>query len=44
VDVSELVEERYPLSQAVEAMEHAAQRGARKVLIDCEGPRGTSVS
>ncbi|MEE2665136.1 MAG: alcohol dehydrogenase catalytic domain-containing protein [Myxococcota bacterium] len=37
VDVSALVEERFPLSQSVEALERAAARGARKVVIDCEG-------
>jgi threonine dehydrogenase-like Zn-dependent dehydrogenase len=36
VDVSRMVEERFSLARGVEAMERAAQRGARKVLIDCE--------
>ena len=35
VDTSALVEGRYALADGVEAMERAAQRGARKVLIDC---------
>jgi len=39
VDVSALVEERFPLSRGIEALERAATRGARKVLIDCQGSR-----
>jgi threonine dehydrogenase-like Zn-dependent dehydrogenase len=35
VDVSGLVEERFPLDRGVEALDRAARRGARKVLIDC---------
>jgi threonine dehydrogenase-like Zn-dependent dehydrogenase len=35
VDVSELIEERFPLTRGVEALDRAARRGARKVLIDC---------
>lgn len=34
VDPLPLVEARYPLSQAVEALAHAGRRGALKVLID----------
>ena len=37
VDVSALVEERFPLARGVEAMQRAARRGARKVLLDCAG-------
>ncbi|MEW6474937.1 MAG: alcohol dehydrogenase catalytic domain-containing protein [Actinomycetota bacterium] len=35
VAVLPLVEARYPLAEAVEAMAHAARRGARKVLLQC---------
>lgn len=34
VDVGSLIEARYPFDQAVTAMEHAAQKGALKVLLD----------
>jgi threonine dehydrogenase-like Zn-dependent dehydrogenase len=35
VAVLPLVEGRYPLAEAEEAIAHAARRGARKILIDC---------
>jgi threonine dehydrogenase-like Zn-dependent dehydrogenase len=34
VDVTPWIEARYPLDRGVEALEHAARRGARKVLIE----------
>ena len=34
VDVSSLIEERYPLSRGLDAFEHAKKRGALKVLIE----------
>lgn len=34
VDVTSLIEARYPLSEATKAIEHAARRGALKVLLD----------
>jgi len=34
VDPTPLIAARYPLSRAVEAMEHAAQRGVMKVLLE----------
>lgn len=37
VDVAPLVDERFPLARGVQALERAAERGARKVLIDCGG-------
>jgi threonine dehydrogenase-like Zn-dependent dehydrogenase len=36
VSVIQLIQARYPLSQAIEAFEHAAQPGTLKVLIDIE--------
>jgi len=36
VDVSALIEDRFALANGTDAIERAAQRGARKVLIDCE--------
>ena len=33
VDVTSLIEEEYPLDQALAAFEHAGQRGALKVLV-----------
>jgi alcohol dehydrogenase len=37
VDVKPLIEKVYPLDDGVEALEHAAKRGALKVLIDVGG-------
>jgi threonine dehydrogenase-like Zn-dependent dehydrogenase len=34
VDVTSLIEARYPLDKAVQAMSHAAQKGVLKVLLD----------
>jgi len=34
VDVESLVEARYPIEQGIEAFEHAARKGAYKVLLD----------
>lgn len=36
IDVTGLIEEKFPLSRAPEALERAAQRGSRKMLIDCQ--------
>ena len=36
VDPRGLVEARYPLSEGLAAFEHAARRGALKVLVDCD--------
>ena len=41
VDPSPLITARYPLSQAIQALEHAAQSGVLKILID---PHETSIS
>lgn len=35
LDPRSLIDARYPLSQAVEAFEHAAQPGTLKILVDC---------
>lgn len=42
VDVSPMIDARYPLERGVEAFAHAARRGTMKVLIDM--PRGDSAS
>jgi threonine dehydrogenase-like Zn-dependent dehydrogenase len=36
VDVKSLIEARYPLDQALQAMEHAARKGVLKVLLEIE--------
>jgi len=36
IDVAGLIEEKFPLSRAEEALERAARRGSRKILIDCQ--------
>ena len=36
VEVTLLIQARYPLSQAITAFEHAARPGALKVLVDCD--------
>lgn len=38
VDVESLIEARYPFDEAVKAMEHAAQQGVLKILLDVNGP------
>ena len=35
IDVESLIEERFPLRNAAQALERAAKRGIRKILIDC---------
>lgn len=42
VDVSSLIDARYPLDRALEAFEHAGRRGTMKVLIDVPD-EGTTV-
>ncbi|MCA9510435.1 MAG: alcohol dehydrogenase catalytic domain-containing protein [Myxococcales bacterium] len=37
VDVASLLDDRFPLEHADAALERAAERGARKVLIECGG-------
>lgn len=39
VDPLPLIEARYPLERAVDALEHAGRRGALKVLLDAPPPR-----
>jgi threonine dehydrogenase-like Zn-dependent dehydrogenase len=40
IDVAGLVEDRYPLARALEAVEHAGRPGALKVLLDCSQADG----